>query len=330
MPIIGRVGGAGRAELLLPGPCAMINTPRTESRSPVIPAAFATYVAPARAYPQIWRLVLGLALIFGVYFLWMALMGLAVWLASGSDGLETQLATIGRGSDPWSMVALFSTFLGMAFGVWAAARFLHGRGWRSLFGRPPLVLRDFVLGVTMMTLVGGGLGLLFLPFLPALEPATPLHLWLAFLPLALVGILVQTGAEELVFRAYLQQQLAARFASPLVWMLLPSALFGMAHYAPADMGLNTWLVVAATGLFGLIAADLTARTGALGLAWGLHFTNNFLAILLVSAMAGLDGLALFHLPESSTEGNVLRALLLADMALMALVWAACRLWLRRR
>lgn len=296
----------------------------------MIPAAFAAYVAPARAYPQIWRLVLGLALVFGVYFLWMAIMGLAVWLVSGGDGLESQLATIGRGSDPWSMIVLFATFLGMASGVWAAARLLHGRGWRSLFGRAPLVLRDFVLGVTMMTLVGGGLGLLFLPFLPALEPATPWQVWLAFLPLALVGIMVQTGAEELVFRAYLQQQLAARFASPLVWMLLPSVLFGMAHYAPSDMGANTWLVVAATGLFGLIAADLTARTGALGLAWGLHFANNFLAILLVSSMSGLDGLALFHLPQGATQAHVLRALLMADMALMALVWAACRLWLRRR
>jgi len=294
----------------------------------VISPAFAAYIAPARAYPQIWRMVLGLGLIVGVYFLWMAILGFAVWLASGPDGLETQLMTIGQGSNPWSMILLFATFLGMGFGVWAAARLLHGRGWRSLFGRPPLVLRDFVLGVSMMTLVGGGLGLFFLPFLPALEPATPLRIWLAFLPLALLGILIQTGAEELVFRAYLQQQLAVRFASSLVWMVLPSVLFGMAHYAPAEMGANTWLVVAATGLFGLIAADLTARTGALGLAWGLHFANNFLAILLVSAMGGLDGLALFHLPEG--DENVLRGLLLGDMALIVTVWAACRLWLRRR
>jgi len=297
---------------------------------PVLPPAFAAYVAPARAYPQIWRLVLGLALIGGVYFLWMAFLGGLLWLATGLDGLEPQLRSIGRGADPWSLLVLLSTFLGMGVGVWAAARLLHGRGWRSLFGRPPVVLRDFVLGVGVMAVVGGGLGLLFLPVLPPLEPATPPALWLAFLPLALLGIAVQTGAEELVFRGYLQQQLAARFASPLVWMALPSVLFGLAHYAPQDMGANTWLVVATTGLFGLIAADLTARTGALGLAWGLHFANNCLAILLVSAMGGLDGLALFQLPEGAAHAAVLRPLLLADMALMGVVWAACRLWLRRR
>lgn len=296
----------------------------------VLPPAFAAYIAPARAYPQIWRLVLGLALVAGVYFLWMALLGGLLWLASGLDGLDVRLQTIGRGADPWSLLLLLSTFIGMALGVWAAARLLHGRGWRSLFGRPAAVLRDFVLGVAVMLVVGGGLGLLFLPFTPSLVPATPLSLWLAFLPLALLGIALQTGAEELVFRGYLQQQLAARFASPFVWMLLPSLLFGLAHYAPAEMGANTWLVVAATGFFGLIAADLTARTGALGLAWGLHFANNCLAILLVSAMGGLDGLALFQLPEGAAHAEVLRPLLLADMALMGAVWAACRLLLRRR
>lgn len=296
----------------------------------MLPPLFAAYVAPARAYPQIWRLALGLGLIAGVYFGWMALLGGLLWLASGLDGLDLRLQVIGQGADPWSLLLLLSTFIGMALGVWVAARLLHKRGWRSLFGRPAMVLRDFVLGVMVMLVVGGGLSLAVLPFLPALEPGTPLRLWLMFLPLALLGIALQTAAEELVFRGYLQQQLAARFASPLVWMVPPSVLFGLAHYAPAEMGENTWLVVATTGLFGLIAADLTARTGALGLAWGLHFANNCLAILLVSAMGGLDGLALFQLPEGAAHAAVMRPLLLADMALMVAVWAACRLWLRRR
>ena len=296
----------------------------------MLPPPFAAYIAPARAFPQLWRLVLGLVLIAGVYFLWMALMGGLLWLVSGPEGMAPRLQTIGQGGDPVSLLLLLSTFAGMALGVWAAARLLHKRGWRSLFGRPPVVLRDFVLGVGAMLGGGGGLSLLMLPFLPPLEPATPLRVWLMFLPLALLGIGLQTGAEELVFRGYLQQQLAARSSSPLVWMLLPSLLFGMAHFAPAEMGANAWLVVAATGLFGLIAADLTARTGALGLAWGLHFANNCLAILLVSSMAGLDGLALFQLPEGANHADTLRPLLLIDMALMGAVWAACRLWRRSR
>jgi uncharacterized protein len=289
---------------------------------------FAAYVAPARPRSQIWRLALGFALILGTYFAWMSLTGLIVWALTGLDLLDDSLSSIGDGADPVTMLALLSTFIGGWLGVWLAVRLVHGRDWRSLFGHPPRVLADFVLGALALMIVGGGLALLALPLLPPVLPALPLSLWLALLPLALLGVLIQTGAEELVFRAYLQQQLAARFASPLVWMVLPSALFGMAHYAPAETGETVWLVVAATTLFGLIAADLTARSGTLGLAWGLHFANNVLAILVVSAMPGLDGLALWKLAPGSSD--LLRPLLLIDMALLIVVWATCRLWLRRR
>lgn len=291
---------------------------------------FDAFVAPARRQPQLWRLALGLVLILGVYLTWMAAIGGLVWLASGLDGLEFRLVSIGEGGDPASVLLLLLTFLGMALGAWAAARFLHGRGLKTLFGPPGRVARDFVLGLGAMLVVGGGLGLLLLPFLPPLESGAPLGVWLALLPLALAGLLIQTGAEEMVFRGYLQQQLAARFVSPMVWMLLPAVLFGLAHHAPADMGDSAWFVVAATGLFGLIAADLTARTGSIGLAWGMHFANNVLAILIVSTLGGLGGLALFRLPAEIADPALLRPLILADMALMLAVWLACRLWLRRR
>jgi len=111
-------------------------------------------------------------------------------------------------------------------------------------------------------------------------------------------------------------------------MVVPSVLFGLAHYGPGADPAVIWLVVAATGLFGLIAADLTARSGSLGLAWGLHFANNILAILVISAMAQLDGLALFRVPDGA--GAMLVPLILIDMALLVLVWALCRFRLARR
>lgn len=291
---------------------------------------YAAYLAPARATNQLWRLILGVMLIIGLYVAWMIGMGGVMWLIAGLDGFEAQLARIGNGAEPWSLILLFATFLGGWLGVAVTLRVFHTRRLRSLFGRAPVVLRDFVLGAAMMLVVGGGLALALTPLMPGLEIATDPQLWLRFLPLALLGILIQTGAEELVFRGYIQGQLAARFASPLVWLTVPTVLFGFAHYSPQDMGENTWIVVATTGLFGLAASDLTARTGSLGLAWGLHFANNVMAILLISVMGGLDGLALFHFPDPQTAQTLLRPLLYSDMVLMVLVWAACRLWLRRR
>jgi membrane protease YdiL (CAAX protease family) len=110
-------------------------------------------------------------------------------------------------------------------------------------------------------------------------PNIELSLWLSFLPLALVGVLIQTGAEEVLFRGYMQQQLAARFSSPMMWMVLPSAIFAALHYQPEIMGDNTWLMMAAVFVFAVLAADLTAVTGNIGAAWAMHFVNNALAIL---------------------------------------------------
>jgi uncharacterized protein len=289
--------------------------------------AFARFTAPARHRPEIWRLVLGLGVIAACYFGWIAALGGLLWLTAGPERVEAGLRAFGVGSDPWAVIVLLATFVGPWIGVWAAVRLLHARSLGSVIGRGPAVLRDFAagLGVTAVVAVAG---LALLPFVPPLEAATPAGVWLAFLPLALLGLLIQTGAEEVVFRGYLQQQLAARFASAVVWMGVPAALFGLAHYAPEVGPVSPWLVVAVTGFFGLIAADLTARSGSIGLAWGLHFANNVIAVLMVSAMAGLDGLALFRVAEG--DGMALDALLIADMGLMALVWALARLWLARR
>ena len=292
-----------------------------------LPASYEPLVAPARRRAELWRSIVGLGLIAGIYFLWMAGMGAVLWLWRGTDGFATALQRVAEAGDPWSLVRLLSTFLGGWLGIWATMHLLHRRRLRSLLGRRGPVLRDFVTGIVLMAVVGGGLTLLTLPLLPPLAVRPDLGLWLAFLPLALAGIALQTGAEELVFRGYLQSQLAARFAQPLIYLTLPSILFGMAHHS-SDMGELAWLIVAATGLFGLIAADLTQRSGTLGLAWGLHFANNILAILVISVSGTLDGLSL--LTPAQGAGVALRPLLIADMALLVAVWAACRLWLRRR
>lgn len=293
------------------------------------PPAYAPLIAALSPPGRLWRLAAGVLVIAVTYFLWNLGIGTAVWWVEGIDGLDSRLQSLTAGSDPWAMLLLFATFIGGFLGVWLAMRLLHRRPMGALFGRAPAVLRDFTLGVAMMVVVGGALSLLMLPMLPELELTDQPRLWLMLLPLALLGLLIQTGAEEAVFRGYLQGHLAARFAAPLVWMGVPTILFGLAHYSPGLPG-TVWLVVAATGLFGLIASDLTARSGSLGLAWGLHFANNVMAILILSLNDGLGGLSLLRPVGGSVDPDHLRPLLFADMALLVVVWLACRAWLRRR
>ncbi len=296
----------------------------------MLPASYAPLIAPLLPPVRLWRIAAGVLVIATAYFLWNLGLGVLLWWVEGLDGMDSRLRTMAAGSDPLAMMLLFSTFIGGFLGVWLAMRLLHRRPMGVLLGRAPAVLRDFALGVGMMVVVGGGLSVLMLPMLPDLVLTPDTDLWLLILPLALLGVLIQTGAEEVVFRGYLQGQLAARFAAPLVWMGVPTVLFGLAHYSPEAMGENTWLVVLATGLFGLIASDLTARSGSLGLAWGLHFANNVMAILIVSLSGTLDGLALLRPAAGAMAADHLQPLLFADIALLVIVWMACRIWLRRR
>ena len=292
---------------------------------PVHAHPFETFVAPARRKPQLWRIGLGIAVILlvntavsaGVFFLVARALGPA-------EGLRPETL----GSSPGIMVVLLMSFAGLALGTWAAARLLHGRGWRSLIGNGARARQHFVLGAALIAALYG-LALVLGGGQLELERNLPPGVWMAWLPLALLGLLVQTGAEELALRGYLQQQLAARFASAWVWMVLPSVLFGLLHYDPATMGANTWLVVGLTGLFGLVAADLTARSGTLGLAWGLHFANNCAALLVVAPQGPLSGLALFTTPFAADDTDTMRRLLLADLAGLGLIWLLCRAALRR-
>ena len=299
--------------------------PQMQGMAHVHPAPFEEFVGPARRRPQLWRLGLGIVVILVVNT---AVSAGVFFLLARARGPGEGLTPETLGTTPGVMVVLLFSFAGLALGTWAAARVLHGRGWRSLIGDGRRARRHFLWGAGLIAALYA-LGLLLGGGQLELERNLGSGLWLAWLPLALLGLLVQTGAEELALRGYLQQQLAARFASAWVWMVLPSALFGLLHYEPGVMGANTWLVVGLTGLFGLMAADLTARSGTLGLAWGLHFANNCAALLVVAPQGPLSGLALFTVPFGADDTGPMRGLLLADLAGLLLLWALCRAALRR-
>lgn len=284
-------------------------------------SAHDSHVAPARLRPQPWRLLVGLIVTVVVYGLGIALTLLALLLISGPDGAERWMIEMTEATGPTGTLMLLGTFVFMALGPFIAVRLLHRRPIGTLLGPPPRVIKHFVAAAVICAGVYGLASLL--PFAAQASPNLDTALWLSFLPLALVGVLIQTGAEEILFRGYIQQQLAARFASPVVWMILPSAVFALLHYQPGIMGGNAWLIVAAVGLFALLAADLTARTGSLGAAWGFHFANNVVAILIVSLDGPLSGLAL-HTAQVSAADASIRPLILLDMATTLVTWAVIR------
>lgn len=289
-------------------------------------SAHLEFIAPAQARPQIWRTLLGLFLILAIYGLGIGLIFGGIYVVSGSEGIQRWATEMVEATGPTGTLLVLATFVGMALGPMIVAMVLHRRSIGSLFGPVPRTVRHFFVAIIVCALA---FGLSFLiPSDTRIEPALERALWLSFLPMALAGVLLQTGAEEVLFRGYLQQQLAARFASPVVWMVLPSVLFGFLHYQPEVMGDNALYVVAATGLFGLLAADLTAKTGSIGAAWGLHFANNVVAILIVALDGPLSGLALYTAPMSAASAEI-RPLILLDMGTTVATWVLIRLAVTR-
>lgn len=290
-------------------------------------AAHADLVAPAKVRPAFWRMLVGLVLVLLVYAACIAAIFGILVATSGLDGANAWMGRMANADTPTATLLVLSTFIGMGLGPMLAARLLHARTVASLFGPRGRLLRHFAIGAAACALAYGVTSLLPSEIEP--QPNLSPGLWAAFLPLALAGVLVQTGAEEVLFRGYLQSQLAARFASPIVWMVLPSALFAILHYQPVVMGDNAWVVVAAVFLFALLAADLTAATGTIGAAWGFHFANNCVAILFMALDGPLSGLALYTVPMGELSAADIRPMLFLDMVVTVLIWAVIRFAVRR-
>lgn len=250
---------------------------------------FDGYVDCARPYSQIWRTLLGLVLIV-VFWMFFLICGYgALLFVMGSEAADDLIFSMTSGAGPTGILMLLGLFAFFWPALWLTLRFVHKRPLRSLFGPDGIVWRHFFLGIGIMALFGLVSSLLTMPFFPV-ERNLDLGVWLRLLPIGLILIFFQSCAEEMIFRGYLQQQLAARFQSPWIWMLIPSILFGLGHMAP-ELGANNLYMAAVLTVSGLIAADVTRRTGALALAMGLHVGNNILAILIIS----------FQLPEGTAS-----------------------------
>lgn len=287
------------------------------------------FVDPARKQAELWRFAAGMVLAaFAYIMLNQIFFQIVHGFISGDRGQF--LRDVQRGSSPLAMYMLLFTFGFMSLSVGISAQLLHKRSFASLLGPLRACMQDFfsvtvvVVAVMMAVLIlppwnmGG-------PFVSNM----PLSTWALLLAPSLVFVLIQTSAEEIVFRGYVQQQLAARFSSPLIWMVLPAALFALGHYLPDTAGDNALMIAVWAGTFGILMADLTARAGNLGPAIAVHFWNNVSAILIISLPGDLSGLALYLTPFGMDDTEALRAWLPVDFVMMIVLWLGARLAIRR-
>ncbi|SHL15064.1 hypothetical protein SAMN05444414_10652 [Roseovarius marisflavi] len=285
-------------------------------------------VAPARATARLPYLIGGTALATLLF------LGLSYSYAQilqqvfPSDVWARISPSIENATSPVGVLINLFIFAMLIIALAVTLRVVHKRRFLSLVGALGPATRQFRRALVAMLVLYVVIMMLPLPESMEPEPNLAFGTWLKFLPLALVGLFIQVFAEEVVFRGYLQSQLAARFASPLIWIGLPSIGFALLHFDPASFGTNAWAVVLWAGAFGIAAGDLTARFGTLGPATALHFINNFGAILVTAPQGQFDGLALYSYPFSVEDGDAFWAFMPIDMMILACGWLAIRLALR--
>ncbi|TDX33361.1 CPBP family intramembrane glutamic endopeptidase [Rhodovulum visakhapatnamense] len=287
-------------------------------RSPL----FEAYIEPARLYPELWRLIVGALVILLIYVGVFSTMLVAAYPVLGPLNYFGWIMGLSAPATPTQTLFVLASFLGLGLGVLIATPALHYREPGSLFGP----LRDWARGFfgALKVLVPAYAALFALswatmPLEANLDPGT----WARVLPLALVLILIQTGSEELLFRGYLQQQLAARFAWRAVWMGLPALIFAALHYNPAA-GMNNVIALVGILAFALAAADLTERSGSLGTAMGWHFVNNVSSLLFTSLKGTITGLALFVTPFDVTDTANAPLAMAIDLIAILLLWRLLR------
>ncbi|RME18722.1 MAG: CPBP family intramembrane metalloprotease [Alphaproteobacteria bacterium] len=289
----------------------------------------ARFWEPARERAQLWRLALGLVLVFAVWFA----VSTAVLLAA-SALLGVPLGQIARADSLAGAAAVFLGFAGFHAGLALALPLLHRRGYRTLFGpQRRLELVHFArgaavtLGIAAISYALMGLERLVLPpeIAPEIVRRTNLMPWLAGLLPAIALIAMQALAEEAVFRGYVLQQLRARSANVLIWGVAPSFLFGLLHFDATTFGpLNAAAYVFNAAVIGTLAALVTVKTGNLGAAAGLHFGNN-VAMVLIGLKGSIEGFSLY-LVEVDLESGYMTYSMLTQTALMVLAYLVWRRW----
>jgi membrane protease YdiL (CAAX protease family) len=278
-----------------------------------------------RQHAKIWRILVGLIIFTIVYVTPLVILGGMIAIFSASPSTDFTL-----GTTPIDLAMIMATFIPAWFGIRFAMFWPFRTTLQSLYGvANRLNWRDLSIGfsfafcilcvleiITALFLTGPGTGY------EAQLVSTP-DVWLMWFAPLFALILVQVGAEELLFRGYLLRTIWARGGRFWWAIFIPSFVFGLGHFSPNEFGPNAWLYAANTTVTGIILCAVTIWRGNMGAAFGLHLGVNCFSILILSNKGYLSGGALFlnqAAPDAPITGIAFAAATLIEIGLYV-VWA---------
>jgi membrane protease YdiL (CAAX protease family) len=226
-----------------------------------------------RGHSALWRYVLAIVLAFvGWFILPTPFVVLAAPFLQGTQWLEK--------------FALLFPFLTGFLVILGLVKLLLGRPmWSVALPRWPSSIMPYFVGIALGLLLTLVTTVMLAPFVTiSYQGLGPLlSVSAASIAVTLVGLVIQTGFEELLFRGLIMQFLMRIITFAPVAIIIQALLFGAMHLANiAEWHGNLW-GIAPYVLAGISYGYAAWRTGSLLVSAALHFVNNAGGAYLIGA-----------------------------------------------
>ena len=263
---------------------------------------------PVETRPALWRWILGTVVILGGWLVIGTVLTAVVVGLFGLDlqaiaGVDDKSRAIVSSYEPWQAASsILISFLPLLMLPIALHQLLLKQDLKSLFTRSSRSFSNEVFqGAAVMA------ALLIVAGLPDLLINSDDYKWTfdasRFLPYLFVAatlIPMQTTAEEVFYRGWIQQRLENGRRSIWFVSLASAALFALPHLGNPEVNGELFLAVLGYGASGFMFAWVTMRDKSIGVAVGAHAANNILAGLLVStADSALPAASIWTTPSVS-------------------------------
>ncbi|WP_017930769.1 CPBP family intramembrane glutamic endopeptidase [Robiginitomaculum antarcticum] len=270
-----------------------------------------------------------LHIVGGIIAALVAIVGIFSVVAGSGDGAESQdILSAAISSSPFFYSLLLISFIPMILGVFAAVKFVHRRPIKSLltahthfrWGRLFQTMLVFWVIAAALGFATHFLGLSDYEYV--FDPSR----FAIYALISLLFIPLQSAAEEILLRGYLNQGLGKYIKNPWIVFVITSAGFMALHLGnpEAAKGAENGTFVLTMGsyfAFGMIACILTYMDGGLESAIGMHVANNLFA----STMMGYDDSVLptptvFNTTLDPSKDMILLVLSMALMLFILWKW----------
>ena len=249
---------------------------------------------------QWWRWAAGLLVIV------VAWLGLGLLVQYAGCTVLARTDAFGATCGDSTIARLFLGGLGFATGiagVWLVARALHRKEFkRFLTGRKSFDWQRYLFGV-LVALIVSLATFLVNRFILRLEMTfqAPGAEFLIFLLFAIVLVPIQSGFEEVFFRAYILQGLMRFLRNKVVLAIAAGVIFMLPHLSnpePQAYGFAPYVTALVTS--GIFFSIMTLLDGGIELAAGYHAMSNlFMGLVANTAAAAIESPSLFLIQTDS-------------------------------